>query len=365
MKNRLLVSTAVVLSAVFFLVSCSSKSSSQKEINVRHKEHIEETDEEDESIITTTTESSEETFETKESEYSEPPEPEYEPIKVGIINSDPNESGYRLANDKDMKETFTPENGYDASYFYSLHNDEMIAAAWMFIEDGVNYLLISPADISDWDEVLQGAQDAGVKVIFFDRFADVSEDQYEALVVTDMEKEGQLAVEWLDSQELPEYNILHLQGILGSTAQISRGSPLELMAESDSDWNITLEETAEWDAESAKKIVEQAIDDGVEFNIIYADNDNMAKGAAAALDEANITHGVDGEVMIVSFDCAKYAMEEVLMGNWNCEIQCSPFMASYIDEIIQGDIEEKVVLVEDKVFDAATITWDDVDKYGL
>ena len=41
-------------------------------------------------------------------------------IKVGIINNDPNESGYRTANDKDMKATFTEANGYDASFAYSL-----------------------------------------------------------------------------------------------------------------------------------------------------------------------------------------------------------------------------------------------------
>ena len=50
-------------------------------------------------------------------------------IKVGIINNDPNESGYRTANDKDMKEMFTKENGYDASFAYSLKNDEQITAA--------------------------------------------------------------------------------------------------------------------------------------------------------------------------------------------------------------------------------------------
>ena len=49
-------------------------------------------------------------------------------IKVGIINNDPNESGYRTANDKDMKEMFTKENGYDASFAYSLKNDEQITA---------------------------------------------------------------------------------------------------------------------------------------------------------------------------------------------------------------------------------------------
>ena len=56
-------------------------------------------------------------------------------------NNDPNESGYRTANDKDMKNTFTKENGYDASFAYSLKNDEQITAAQKFIQDGVDYLL--------------------------------------------------------------------------------------------------------------------------------------------------------------------------------------------------------------------------------
>ena len=37
-------------------------------------------------------------------------------IKVGIINLDPSESGYRQANVKDLQDTFTAENGYDASF---------------------------------------------------------------------------------------------------------------------------------------------------------------------------------------------------------------------------------------------------------
>ena len=82
-------------------------------------------------------------------------------IKVGIINNDPNESGYRTANDKDMKEMFTKENGYDASFAYSLKNDEQITAAQKFIQDGVDYLLLSAADTAGWDSVLKDAQDKG------------------------------------------------------------------------------------------------------------------------------------------------------------------------------------------------------------
>ena len=32
-------------------------------------------------------------------------------ITVGVINNDPNESGYRTANDKAMRDTFTADNG--------------------------------------------------------------------------------------------------------------------------------------------------------------------------------------------------------------------------------------------------------------
>ena len=109
-------------------------------------------------------------------------------IKVGIINNDPNESGYRTANDKDLKATFTKENGYDASFAYSLKNDEQITSAQKFIQDGVDYLLLSAADTAGWDSVLKDAQDAGTQVILFDRTIDADESLYAASIVSDMEK---------------------------------------------------------------------------------------------------------------------------------------------------------------------------------
>lgn len=112
-------------------------------------------------------------------------------IKVGIINNDPNESGYRTANDKDMKDTFTEANGYKASFAYSLKNDEQIAAAQKFVQDEVDYLLISAAGTSGWDSVLKDAQAAGIKVILFDRTIDADDSLYEASIVSDMAKEGQ------------------------------------------------------------------------------------------------------------------------------------------------------------------------------
>lgn len=160
-------------------------------------------------------------------------------IKVGIINNDPNESGYRTANDKDMKNMFTKENGYDASFAYSLKNDEQITAAQKFIQDGVDYLLLSAADTSGWDSVLKDAQDAGTQVILFDRVIDADESLYAASIVSDMDKEGQTACDWLKAQNLDEYNIIHIQGVMGSAAQKGRSGALTDTAAAEG-WNIVM-----------------------------------------------------------------------------------------------------------------------------
>lgn len=290
-------------------------------------------------------------------------------IKVGIINNDPNESGYRTANDKDLKEMFTEANGYEASFAYSLKNDEQITAAQKFIQDGVDYLLLSAADTAGWDSVLKDAQDAGIRVILFDRTIDADPSLYEASIVSDMAKEGQTAVDWLKGQNLSEYKIIHLQGVMGSAAQQGRSGALDAAVASDG-WTLVTQQTAEWNAEKAQQIVQSVIDSGESFNVIYAENDDMAKGAVAALDKANIAHGVGKDVVVMGFDCNKWALEELLNQNWNYDGQCNPFQASYIDEIIKtlesgGTLSEKTIIMDEKGFDAATITQEDVDNYGI
>ena len=305
-----------------------------------------------------------------ETEAPAPAAADGELIKVGIINNDPNESGYRTANDADMKAMFTKENGYDASFAYSLKNDEQITAAQKFIQDEVDYLLLSAADTSGWDSVLKDAQDAGIGVILFDRTIDASEDLYLASIVSDMNKEGETAVNWLADQGLDEYNVIHIQGVMGSAAQQGRTGALDAKVAADDSWNLITQQTAEWNSEKAQQIVQSVIDSGSKFNVIYAENDDMAKGAVAALDKANISHGVGKDVIVMGFDCNKWALQELLDQNWNYDGQCNPFQASYIDEIIKkvqnGEtLTEKTIIMDEKGFNATTITAEDVEKYGI
>ena len=291
-------------------------------------------------------------------------------IVVGIVNNPPSESGYREANVLDFETVFCAENGYTAKTFYSLQNDEQLAAAQQFITDGVDYLLISAAETTGWDAVLESAAENGIPVFLFDRMIDCEPELYEAAVVSDMANQGDLAVAWLIAQNLPEYKIIHIQGAMGSDAQLGRTGALDAQVAADANWTIVVQQTATWDEAEARNIVEAVINSGEDFNVIYAENDGMARGAVAALDAAGITHGVGGKVIIIGFDCNRWALREVLAGNWNYDGQCSPFQAAVIDGMIKtleagGTIETKIVISEEKGFDAATITQADIDQYGL
>jgi len=287
-------------------------------------------------------------------------------IKVGVVNNPPSESGYREANVKDMEAVFSAANGYELKTYYSLKNDEQLQAAQGFITEGVDYLLISAAETTGWDEVLKKAQEAGIKVYLFDRMIDVDESLYEAAVVSDMAAEGDTAVQWLLDQNLSEYNVIHIQGAMGSDAQIGRTGALDAQFASGK-MNKVVQQTATWDEAEAKKIVESVINNGDKFNVIYAENDGMAKGAVAALDEAGITHGVDGDVIVMGFDCNKWALRELLAGNWNYDGQCSPFQAQVISDLIKSGNapSSKKIINEEKGFDAKTLTQADIDTYGL
>ena len=300
-------------------------------------------------------------------------------IKVGIVNLEPSESGYREANVKDIARVFTTANGYDAKFSNVPTLDQQINAARQFVTDGVQYLLISAADDTGWDSVLGEAKNAGVKVFLFDRLIECDSGLYEAAVVSDMANQGDTAVAWMKAQKLDEYNVIHIQGQVGSAAQIGRTAALQREIDAGT-MNLVSRGTGgdSWSPDEAKRIVEAAIASGLDFNVIYAENDGMAEGAMKALDEAGITYGVNGKVMIMGFDCNRFALRYIMEGKWNYDGQCSPFQADVIDGFIKklesgGTLSipaDKKVISDEKGFDATgngaiKVTSDVINQYGL
>ena len=198
---------------------------------------------------------------------------------------------------------------------------------------------------------------------------EADDSMYVAAVVSDMPAEGVTAVNWLADQGLDEYNIIHIQGLMGSDAQVGRTGALDAKVDAEANWNYVTQQTAAWDEETARTITQTVIDGGKSFNVIYAENDGMARGAVAALDANGITHGKDGDVIVMGFDSDKWAFEAVLEGQWNYMGLCNPLQAETVDGIIKDLMagnapSQKVIYTPEQGFDAATITQDDVNTYG-
>ncbi len=288
-------------------------------------------------------------------------------IKVGIVNLPPEESGYRQANVEDMNNVFSKANGYDTKQTNTGDNSEQIAAAKGYIRDGVDYLLISAANASGWDDVLKSAKSAGIKVILFDRAIQTDPSNYQAALLSDMAYEGNTAVEWVLKQKLDKVNLVLIRGQLGSAAEIGRSAAV-LKAQKDGKLTIVADGTGgdSWSLEEARKVVEAAIAAKKDFNVIYAENDGMAQGAAQALAAAGISFGKGGKVKILGFDFNRFALRNVQAGYWDADMQCSPRQAAEISSWIKsGKIPSGIVYQKEILLDTATITDDLITKFGI
>ena len=296
-------------------------------------------------------------------------------IKVGIINLHPSESGYREANVKDMDDVFTKVNGYLALKANYNTLNEQLDAARQFINDGVDYFLISAADANGWDSILADAKRVGIPVFLFDRMINTAPENFTAAVISDMRNQGINAVQWLEQQNRSGgYRFIHIQGQIGSDAQIGRTEPLNEAIARHGNWTLVRRGTGgdTWSPDEAKRIVEAAIAAGENFNVIYAENDGMAEGAMTALREAGRSHGVRGDVWIMGFDFNRFALRYILNGDWNFNGQMSPFQAEGIHGFIQAleanrplNLSSKIVILDEIYADRTNVNQAFIDRYGL
>ena len=97
-----------------------------------------------------------------------------------------------------------------------------------------------------------------------------------------------------------------------------------------------------------------------DIDVVVSQNDDMTFGAIEAIRESGRTVGVDGDVMIISFDALSGALEMVADGAINVDIECNPNQGEYllnvIDMLEAGETVEKRYYVEEDVFTIENVT---------
>lgn len=266
------------------------------------------------------------------------------------------ESDWRTANSISIKETFTPERGYDL-IFEDARQDQsnQIMAIRSFIQQDVDYIIFSPVVEDGWDTVLEEAKRARIPVIVIDRMVNVKDDSlYTAWVGSDFYMQGEKACAalkaYVDAQEMEKVNIVHIQGTLGATAQIARTQALTEAA-SRYGWNIVAQESGDYTEAGAYEIMNRVLNEYDDIDFVYCENDNETFGALEAI-KKKYSNG--GGIKLISFDATEKGLRYTMNGNIMINMECNPMQGPEAEKIIKqlqdGKTPQKQALVPEQIF---------------
>ena len=291
-----------------------------------------------------------------------PPEPQLTRVGFSQLGA---ESDWRVANTESMMHSFSEENGYELLYDNARQKQaNQLIAVRNFIVQGVDIIVIAPAEETGWDAVLQEAKNAAIPVIIVDREVAVEDTGlYLTQIGSDFLSEGLQAVNWLEetlADREDGVSILHIQGTYGATAQLLRTKAIEDAVHSHENWHFAAQLAGDFTESKGYEAVRDFLAENRDIDVIYSENDNMTFGAMRALDEAGISYGLGGDVIIVSFDAVRRALEECMAGKINLCVECNPLHGPRVDELIRqalaGEPIPKQIFVEETVFTPDMLT---------
>jgi len=267
------------------------------------------------------------------------------------------ESAWRTANTNSLRNE-AANRGIDLKFADGQSKQEnQIRAVRSFIAQGVDAIVLAPIVETGWDPVLREAQRANIPVVIMDRSI-VTEDEslYAAFVGSDFYEEGRMAADWLAEHAGDRTNIVELQGEPGSAAANERRKAFADALAAHPRFKIIDSQTGNFRRAEGKTVMEAMLKThGNAVQIVYAHNDDMALGAIQAIEEAGKKPGED--IMIVSIDAIKEAVQAVADGKINCTVECNPLFGpkiyDTIDAILAGQPVEKKSYNKDELFDAS------------
>ena len=277
----------------------------------------------------------------------------YADMTVGFLQTG-SEGGWRAANTASFKET-AEQLGLNLK-FYDSQNDlaKQVAGFQQFIEDPeVDVIIMSPLEVTGWEQVLKDAAAAGKPVILSDRRIDGFEDLYVTFIGADFVEEGRKAgtemCKLLEGSE--KKNVWELVGNVGAAPAIDRGKGFRETAEA---CGITVvnSQTANWSVVEGKQVTEAWLKESKDVQGIFGQNDEMAFGAIEALKEAGLVPAVD--VKIISVDATAGAFQAMLDGTLNVTVECNPLLAPQVYEAalaaLNGETLPKWIPSQESVF---------------
>ena len=270
------------------------------------------------------------------------------------------ESEWRSANTASIKDA-ARKDGVTLKFADAQQKQEnQVKAIRSFIAQKVDLIAFSPVVESGWETVLREAKAAHIPVILTDRAVDVTDTSlYATFIGSDFVEEGRRAGRWLIERaaKTPQrsFNIVELQGTVGSAPAIDRKAGFEQAIAGNAKLKIIRSQTGDFTRAKGKEVMEAFLKaQGKSINVLYAHNDDMAIGAIQAIEEAGLKPGTD--IIIVSVDGVRGAFEAMIAGKLNVTVECSPLLGPQLmqaaRDVLAGKPVPKRITISEGVFPA-------------
>ena len=249
------------------------------------------------------------------------------------------ESSWRIANTVSMEQA-----ARDAGYGLMTENanqkqEKQIDAIRSFIAYRVDVIVFSPIVETGWDNVLTEAKQAGIPVILMDRMIETQDDSlYTAYIGADFYAEGRRAGEYLvrkaDAIGAERLRIAEICGTTDSTPM--RDRQRGFMDVIGQDERFTVIDSMDGDflrskgEECMRELLQKYGAEGID--VVFAHNDAMMLGALDVLE--NQDNPTAKDMILITVDGEKEAVDALKAGRVNCVVQCTPHLGPAVMELV-------------------------------
>ena len=162
------------------------------------------------------------------------------------------------------------------------------------IAGGVNAIILIPGDATAQAVMVEEAHAQNIPVIELCTKTE-AEDYRTSFVGSDDIVAGRMLMEYLGDLVDGKGDMIIFHGPTGVSAEINRHTGAQQMIK-EKNWDIKVvaEKVCNWSREEAMTAMENIITSGMKFDIIFAENDEMAVGALSALKDSGLKYVIGG-----------------------------------------------------------------------
>ena len=219
-------------------------------------------------------------------------------------------------------------------------------------------IIVNPVDTNESEYYAKMTRDSNIPIISVNSLLS-NQDEAISYVGSDSTEAGALQMEYIAKRLNGKGNIVVLSGNDNDEAAIKRTQAIKEVIKKYPDIKIVAEESGKWQRTLGMQITENWIKNGIQFDAVVSNNDEMAIGSIMALKNSNMLDkvfvaGIDGSV-----DALQFMKEGSLKATvfQNVAAQGSEAVKTAY-KVIKGEKVEKNIFVPFEL-----VAPEDADKY--